>query len=158
AAADNDHVGFENRAVLEAHAADGAAIADESRCPGAAHDLYAHRLELAFEQLAAGRVELLDHQMRCNLDNGNLEPVAEQAARRFQAEQAAAEDDGSAAFLSVGGDGVAIVQRPKDKAPFLIRAFKRRHEWPRTRGDDEPVVRLGDFATAADDDMFVTID
>ena len=50
--------------------------------------------QLALQERAAGGIELLDHQVRRDLDDGDFEAVAEQAAGRFQAEQAAADDDG----------------------------------------------------------------
>ena len=72
----------------------------EARGDGIEHEAHAHVFELVLEQGAGDRIELLDHQMGCDLDDRNFEAMIEQAARRFQPEQTAADDDGAIAFLA----------------------------------------------------------
>ncbi len=91
--------------------------------------------------------------MRGDLDDGDFEAVTEQAARRFQPEQAAADDHGAVAVLGVGADGGAVIQGAEDEDALLLRALHRRHERPRAGGQDQEVVRLGDLAAAADHDL-----
>ncbi len=76
AAADDDHVGVERAAVLEAQTSD-AAVAEQGRGCLLQQHFDAEAFEGALEQGAAERVELLDHQVRGYLDDGDLDVVAE---------------------------------------------------------------------------------
>src|SRR5262249_28066771 len=96
--------------------------------------------------------QLLDHEVWGDFYHRDIEVMAEQAARRFEAEQTAADHDGAVALLGVGGDGGAVVQGAEDEDAALPGALDGRHERPRAGGQDEIVVRLLHAAVAADDD------
>ena len=74
-------------------------------------DRDAHRFHRRPQHGAAGAVELLFHQVAAEMDDVDVAAVVEQAARRFQAEQAAADHGGLRALLRVGDDAVAVVER-----------------------------------------------
>src|SRR5207248_2578413 len=154
----DNHVGFEGAAVLEAKAPDLAGLAENFAGAGAEQDTQPHAFELALQQGPAGGVELLDHQMRGDLDDSDLETMTGQTAGGFQTKQPAAKDDGSLAVLGVGGDGGTVVERAKDEDALLLRPFELRNEWPRAGGKDEQVVRLGHLSARADDNVLLAVD
>ena len=159
AATDDDHVGLEDACRRRSgrrstrpspRQLDGRLSPSSTSTPIAS--------SLLLQQRGAGGVELLRHQVRRHLDDGDLDAVAEQAAGRFQAEQAAAEDDGAVAVAGEGADGGAVVEGAEDEDARLSGALQRRHERPRAGGQDEVVVRLDDLAAGADDDALVAVD
>ncbi len=74
AAANDHHVRVEYRAVLELQAGDGA-VAEQVRRNLFQQDLYAHAFEQALQQRGPGGVELLNHQVRGDFDDGDVEVV-----------------------------------------------------------------------------------
>jgi hypothetical protein len=84
AAADDHHLRREGAAVLEAQPGDPPVLAQQRRRDLAGQHTDAHRLHLPAQQVGAGGVELLRHQVRGGLDDGDLDLVAEQSAGRFQ--------------------------------------------------------------------------
>ena len=68
---------------------------------------------LAFRMRAAGGVELLLHQMAGEMDDVHLAAVVQQAARRLEPEQAAADHGRASALLRRRDDARAVVERAK---------------------------------------------
>src|SRR5262249_15751249 len=102
--------------------------------------------------------ELLDHQVRRDFDDCDLNPVAEQAAGGLQAEQAATDDGCALALLGVGADLVAVLQGAKDENAALPDALDGRHQGPRDGCQAQDVVGFFDLAAAADHDAPVAMD
>ena len=93
----------------------------------------------------------------------HLRAVVEQAARRFQAQQPAAEHGGPRHFDGVAGDFGAVVDRAEDEDAGLVAAVRqrqalhRRHEGTAAGRDQQLVVGLlravgarHDFGAAVD--------
>ena len=82
-------------------------------------DVKAHLLELALQHPAARGVELRLHHVRHEVDDVDLEAAVQQAAGRFEAEQAAADHRRAAHAVHEGEHAVAVVQRAEDEDAAL---------------------------------------
>ena len=126
-------------------------------------DVDAHRLHAGLQDRAAGGVELHFHQMPGQVNDVHLAAVVDQSARRFQAQQAAADDGGAPALLGLRNDAVAVVDGAKaedaglDLAVRAVHAGHRRNERAAAGRDQQLVVALAD-AVLGDDDLGGPID
>ena len=84
-----------------------------------------------------------------DFDDGHFHPVTQEAARRLQAQQSSADHRSSLAMARIGGDVVAVFQRPKNEHPLLVGSFDGGNKGPGARGQDQRVERLFDFPTSA---------
>src|SRR5260370_39262817 len=125
---------------------------------GIEKDANAHGFQFAFEQGGRGGIELLNHQVRSHLDDSNFQAVAEQSARRLQTEQAAADYHCPITILGIGADARAIVDGSKNKNALLLGPLHGWNKGARAGGQHQPVVRLLDFAGAANDHLAPAID
>ena len=119
--------------------------------PELLHRLLQHRPAVA--------IELHLHQVCHEVHDGDLEAAARQAARRFEAEQAAADHRGR---LRVGGAGehaLAVLEGAEDEDAVLagravagsVEAFSNGGtNGTRAGGDDQRVVGLGPAVGAVD--------
>ena len=101
-----------------------------------------------FRMAPPRRIELLLHQMRGRVDHVHLAAVVEQAARRFQPQQAAADHRRlRLRLLRAAGDAVAVVEGAEAEDAGLAAcrrlvedACDRRDEGAAAGGDQQRVV------------------
>ena len=167
AGGDDQQVALEARAVLELQAGDGAVAEQAGRGLAEVH-LHPELFHRLLQQQPGVAIELHLHQVLHQVHHADLEAAARQAARRFEAEQAAADHRGR---LHVGGTGqhaLAVLERAEHVDAVLVRSgavrrigrgqvLERRHERHRAGGDDQRVVGLGP-AVGAVDDLRLAID
>src|SRR5690606_12345705 len=102
-------------------------------------------------------VELMKHESRFMLDNVYLGVEPAHRARGFEAEKAAADDDGHAATDLPGHQALGIADAAKDKNPGHLDALDLRHAWPRAGSEHE--CRIREFAAMlVVDDLCFTVD
>ena len=77
---------------------------------GLGHHLDAARLDRLLQKIAGGGIELALHQGRHDVQHGHIHAALLQPGRGFEAEQAAADDDGLGARLSCEQHGVDVVE------------------------------------------------
>ena len=124
AGGDDQQVALQARAVLELQAGDGAVAEEAGRGLAEVHldpELF-HRL---LQHQPGVAIELHLHQVLHQVHHVDLEAAARQAARRFEAEQAAADHRGR---LHVGGAGqhaLAVLEGAEDVDAVLVRARGR---------------------------------
>ena len=86
------------------------AVADDRLGVGLGDDLDAARLDRLLQQVAGGRIELALHQRRHDVQHGHVHAALLEAGGGFEAEQAAADDDGLGARLRGEQHGVDVVE------------------------------------------------
>ncbi len=104
------------------------------------HHLDAARFDGALQQVAGGRVELTLHQRRHDVQHGHVHVLHCQARRRFEPEQAAADDHRLCPRLCGEQHGVDVVEVAIGEDAGQIVAGHRNDERHRAGGDDELVV------------------
>ena len=146
ARADDHHVGLQAGPVLELEMGDPAVdlVADDPGGDGVAQHLDAHALDGRAEHVAGLLVELRHHQLRRGFEDGDLDVVRQQPACRLESQQTAADDRRPPAGPGVIGDAAAVVDGAEQERARSAEALHRRHERPRSGGDDDVVVRLLD--------------
>jgi hypothetical protein len=109
--ADRHHhqVGWQARAVVELDALD-ATVADDGLGVGPRQHLDATRLDGALQEMASGGIELALHQRRHQVHDGDVHALRLQAGGGFEAQKAAADDDGAAARLGGEQHGLDVVE------------------------------------------------
>ena len=132
-------VGRDDRAVGELDALD-LAVADDRLGVGLGDDLDAARFDRLLQQIAGGRIELALHQRRHDVQHGDVHAALVQAGRRFQPEQAAADDHGLGPRLRGEQHGVDVVEIAIGQHAGQIVAGHRDDERHRAGGDDQLVV------------------
>ncbi len=160
AGGDDEQVAVERRAVLELQAGDRAVAEQPGRRLAEVH-LDPEQFHRLLQHQAGVPIELHLHQVFHQVDDVDLEAASRQAARRFEAEQAAADHRRR---LHVGGPGqhaLAVLEGAEDVDAVLVRAgavrrvgrrqvLERRHERHRAGGDDQRVVGFGAAVRAVD--------
>jgi len=91
----DDELGRNARPVLELDCFDSV-LAENGFRVGPGDDAYAAPLEILLQEIAGGGVELAFHQGRHEMEDGDIHPVRLEPVRGFEAEKAAADDDGVA--------------------------------------------------------------
>ena len=106
---DNHHVAIQCIAVLELETRYALVAKD---CGGQFFQMKAHSqvFQALLQQLAGLGVQLRVHQPAHEVDDVNLQPPVHQSARRFQPQQAAADDRRPTRSLRVLDDGCTVVQ------------------------------------------------
>ena len=106
----------------------------------------AHPLHHLLEQARTLGIELGLHEIGPVMDHMDGAAMVEQAARRFEAEQAAADHHRGLGGRSTRDDAVAVVEAAErehartKRAVRLVHAFHRRHEGAAAGRDHELVV------------------
>src|SRR5262249_36883566 len=143
-------------AVSESQSGD-VAVAEYGRSVLVEMNLHAHRFHRTFERRARRGVELNLHQMRHQVHDVNLRVQTEQAARRLQSEQAAADHSRTPAAPGVIHYRLAIVERAKNEDALFVcglriagrgliltvidvETFERRDERRTARRNDKMIV------------------
>jgi plasmid stabilization system protein ParE len=109
-------------------------------------DAHAHRLHLRLQDRASRRVELGFHEVLGQVDNVDLATVIEQAARRLQPEQPAADHRDALRLFGRGDDVVTVLDgaEREDAGPQPavrgVGALHRRDERAAARRDQQLVV------------------
>ncbi len=131
----HDEIGLDRASVLQLHALHGL-VADNLFRRRACQHLDAAPLELAPQEKARRLVELALHQRFHEVDDGHFHTERPEPVRRLEAEQAAADDDGSPAAL----------RRPDHTAHILDvaegdDAVERRARHRQDEGSDPVAIR-----------------
>ena len=96
------------------------------------------------EHVARLGIELSHHQLRRRFEDGYVYAVRQQTARRFESQQAAADDRRPPALPGVVRDMRAVVDGAEQECSRSAEPLHRRHERPRAGCDDDFVVWLFD--------------
>ena len=102
--------------------------------------LHAHGFDGATQHLAAEAIELLGHQHRSEFDDMGLQSQCFERARRFQPQQAAADDDAGFALLGRRTDRLEILDGAVNEAFVVLGAVDGRHPGVGAGGEDQGVV------------------
>jgi hypothetical protein len=164
---DDDHLAVECRPVVERQTRH-LVVAEYGGRRFLEMDLHAHLLELLLKHLGAAPVELRLHQVRHQVDDVDVQPRVDEAAGRFESEQAAADDRSATHPVHKREDTVAVVECAEDedaaferdvrgrspRSPAHGRGHRRQPlDWRNQRlaagGDDERVIWL-DGSVGAD--------
>jgi hypothetical protein len=139
---EDHHVGTEDAAVLEHHAAHLAQAALDTLEQPSRVDGEAEVLDVPAQHRAASLVDLQRHQPRRQLDHVGGQPEAAQRVRRFEAQQPAAHDHAGLGRPGVLPQRLQVVHRPVDEAPGQVAPRDRWHERARPGGQNQSVVRV----------------
>jgi hypothetical protein len=172
AGGDDQEVAVQARPVLELQAGDGSVAEQAGRGLAEVH-LDPELLHRLLQHQAGVAIELHLHEVFHEMHHADVEAAARQAARRLEAEQAAADHRGR---LHVGGAGqhaLAVLERAEHVDAVLVghrlagagavrrlgrgQVLERRHERHRSGGDDQRVVGFG-AAVGAVDDLGLPVD
>ena len=156
AGGDDDEVGVDAAAVHERDAFGLRRAEDLLRAVGEQHP-HAERFHLGSQIEAAQRIELPLHQRVHQMDDGDVAALHLQSARGFEAEKAAADDDGLDAGLRPVEQRARVVERAEREDAVLVDAFNRRHQ-RRASGGQEQRVEGGRGAVLRHDDFELGVD
>ncbi len=149
AGGDHDHVGVDDGAVGEVHGGHGAAVvAQDGGGAGAGVHGDAESFDFGAQYPAAAFVELLVHQVGGRVHHGDGQALGAQPVGGFEAEQAAADDDGADVVVGVGhlqhavgvGEGAEAEDPAAEPSVRFTQPVHVGEEGVRSGRDDEQVV------------------
>ena len=137
---DDDEVRIELLAAREFHSG-RAPIAANRRRALAQHHADAKLLHLRHQESAARRIELPFHEGPHQVDDGHATALHLETARRLEAEQATADDDGFGVGTRSLEQLARVVERAEGEDAFLVETFDWRHPRRAARREQQRVVR-----------------
>lgn len=142
AGGEDHHIYFKRAAVGKGESMPGVTTAVHQDLAGALAgvNLHTHGFDLAAQQLATLTVELFRHQDRGKLHHVGLEAERLESTGRFQAEQAATNDNTTLAAPGGAADGFQILYGAVDEALVVLTACNGRHPGVGAGGQYQLVV------------------
>src|SRR5581483_458743 len=130
---DDDELGIDFIAAAEAQTFD-LAVAGEGGGLLRQHHADAEVFDAAFEVLAASGIELFVHERCAEMDDGDITATNLKAARRFETQQAAADDRDLQPLARFRHEIARVIESTEDVDVFFIDAGDGRDEGARAGG------------------------